>query len=1232
MTPGKLMETAMLTISSGLCLTCSHLEVQMDRRRLMRYAEDKFFGPVSTSFIRSRALLDSPAADDITLDSTAFSMQFGKLLQSGEITKTSSGFSLISDCEKTPTEDSSFTTSGNRMVLTNDKKVESNPPSTSPDLDADTVCNEMSLLVDEPKKYDYTRFSPRSDALLAEYYKYFPTSPRQLPAVNNQVNGSATSSIKLDPKCAADCEKEVSITPQVVDESRFHHIDCKSPSKHTPIMKSLENSCSDIPHQLNISFESSGNHIDTMGIRVEAIQSHLSSSDVNSGVCLDVTDLVDQELHRSKPEDLVAAREKISSQLALPSPSSGVLSFQSANRKGYLHSTVTDEKLKSGYSGSTEASVTAASLSSGRRRIIFPAQEDDTVPSAGKSVSSVASKSDQSHPISMNFVSHRSLDEPEDNFVRHTRVTHSADTGKHSPISTPKLNWESATPLSRVSSLCSSGKQLLLSHSFSPSCNIEISTPFFYKAMKEHTDGRLTPTEGKKITTPYPMVTSSHRKYGANHSTPELTFSGSGHLMKGVHKELDEGSLLKNVDPLDSGTSSYPMELEPGNERLRDRPGSNRPVLFEEKLESPPGRLRKKNSLCKTDQKMATVPVSYPVEAPKYMQPLSSPGNSRTSLRVLGRHSNLDTPKDGLHNVTRLSDLSEAQDWPVDVGHYQTIPSNQGSCHELSIRDEHMATPSDAEPHLSNLKAINVKGQSPCAAPYSHKRITMQKLSSKSPVSQLQVEDFRDDSIPALNIVSSLHEFDDAGRKRKNVEVLSAETWHKKTNSEGVVVGQVNQSKEISHCSEDHTSYDKEKGKVDKGSTARLLNYDSLSEVFGLEMQSSPISRMRYRDLHQLEDMLEGLQKVIKYRRLSSKLQPQKMQNQMENSKHQRIVEARLLWLELVYERLKFQIMKMKSYMLQKNIEQLKLGVQECCKLKQIPLENPNELVPNSQVEESQDQSPSVDKVKFLRQELSTLDQKVKDLVESLHKVCKIKGSPETNETLLLANEYIKEKLCCTQIQQDLQLWKLDNRDTSHDKHAIVLEYGGLLSQRFSIDLDGTSSSVLVTCSISNSDIEKIFPRMDACTAFSFVFGVDHVQTLHGPTCIQQEAQVAGHLLGNLLDVLEEVQLARMDIPYLLHANFDCPVAEKLELHLFFIDYNMERKATVVLNVTQLKRAMYPVDVIPSELHIQSPSLPRSESLIYSEMMDAIQKLKFGNSRISRICQVISQQFREANG
>ncbi|XP_049932628.1 uncharacterized protein LOC116250090 isoform X2 [Nymphaea colorata] len=1196
--------------------------------------EDKFFGPVSTSFIRSRALLDSPAADDITLDSTAFSMQFAKLLHSREITKTSSGFCLTSDCEKTPTEDSSFITSGNRMVLTNDKKVENNPSSTSPNLDADTICNEMSLVVDEPKKYDYTRFSPRSNALLVDYYKYFPTSPCQLPEGNNQLNGSVDSSIKADPKYTDDSEKVKSISSrsQEVDGSKLHHIDHNNPFMHTPIVKSLGTggpSFETLP-QINTAPENSGNHIDTVGVVAEANQSRKKSSDVNSGVCLDVMGLMDQELQRNEHEDLVAARGKISSQLSSPSPISHVLPFQSTNRKGYLHSLVNDENLKSEYSGS--ASMATADLSSGRKKIIFPEQEDEAVLSSGKSASSLASKTEHSHQMPRNFVDHQTLDEPEDNFLRLTRVIHSPDSGMRSPISSPKLNWESETPLSRMSSLFGSGKHFLLSNTFSPSCNIEISTPFLDKATREHTDDRLKLTEGKKVTTPYPMLTSSYRKYGPNHSTPELTFSGPDHPIKVVQKELNEGSLPNNIDPSNTSTESYPMELEPENKQLQDRPGSNCPELLEEKLESLSGQFIKKNSLINTDQNMATTPVSCPSEAPRYMQQLSSLGNSSTSLRVSDGHSNLDMSKDGLGKVTRLFDFSEEQKCAVDVGHCQTIPSSHGSsCHDLSLRDEDMVSTFVAEPNLSNLKALNVRRQSPCTTPESRKRIALPTLSRKSSVSQLQVDDLHGDSIPSVNTMSSLHEFDGTGRKRKKVEVLNAETSYKKTNSEGVLVGQVNQSKELSHSSEDHASYNRGRRKVGNGTTTRLVNCgSSLSDVFG--MQSFPISRMRYKDLHQLEDMLEELQKVIKYRRLSSKFQPQKVQGQMESSKHQRIVEARLLWLELVYEHLKFQITQMKSNMLQKNKEQLQLGVQECHRLKLNPLRNPSALVPNAQIKESQGQSPSVHKVKFLRQELSALDQKMKNLAESLHKHCKIKGSPDPDETLLLVNDYVNKKICCTQIQQDLQLWKLDNIDTSHDKHTIVLKYGGFLSQRLSIDFSGASSSVQAMYSIHNSDINMIFPSMNACMAFSFVFGVDHVRTLQGPTCVQQEAQVAGHLLGNLLDVLEEVQLARMHIPYLLRANFDCPAAGKLELCLFFIDYNMEQKATVVLNVTELKRAVYPFDVIPSKLHIQSSGVPRSESLIYSEMMHAIQKLKFGNSRISRICRVVSQQLGKSNG
>lgn len=133
-------------------------------------ADNNFFGPVSASFIRPRRLDDSAASDDnndITMDSTAFSLHFRSLArsESGDL-KTPTGVRMGFE-ESTPSQ-ASPSDSGSSMVL-----MKSNKPLThiSPlvrKVTGSRDSNDMSLLGDNSSRFDYGRLSSDLEALLAE--------------------------------------------------------------------------------------------------------------------------------------------------------------------------------------------------------------------------------------------------------------------------------------------------------------------------------------------------------------------------------------------------------------------------------------------------------------------------------------------------------------------------------------------------------------------------------------------------------------------------------------------------------------------------------------------------------------------------------------------------------------------------------------------------------------------------------------------------------------------------------------------------------------------------------------------------------------------------------------------------------------------------------------------------------------------------------------------------------
>jgi hypothetical protein len=116
---------------------------------------------VSTDFIKPERLSDSGVSDDITMDSTAFSMHYRSLARSdsGDL-KTPTRFDAT-----VSTPGLSSATPGSFMELTDrEKRVPQSPVVASASGDSDA----MSIEGEQPKTYDYGRLSPGLVAILAQ--------------------------------------------------------------------------------------------------------------------------------------------------------------------------------------------------------------------------------------------------------------------------------------------------------------------------------------------------------------------------------------------------------------------------------------------------------------------------------------------------------------------------------------------------------------------------------------------------------------------------------------------------------------------------------------------------------------------------------------------------------------------------------------------------------------------------------------------------------------------------------------------------------------------------------------------------------------------------------------------------------------------------------------------------------------------------------------------------------
>lgn len=125
----------------------------------IHFADDEFRGPVSTDFIKPGRLSDSGVSDDITMDSTAFSMHYRSLARSdsGDL-KTPTRFDATMT---TPGQNSD--TLGSYMELTDgEKKAPQSPVLRSGSGDSDYMS-----IVGQSETYDYARLSPGLVAILA---------------------------------------------------------------------------------------------------------------------------------------------------------------------------------------------------------------------------------------------------------------------------------------------------------------------------------------------------------------------------------------------------------------------------------------------------------------------------------------------------------------------------------------------------------------------------------------------------------------------------------------------------------------------------------------------------------------------------------------------------------------------------------------------------------------------------------------------------------------------------------------------------------------------------------------------------------------------------------------------------------------------------------------------------------------------------------------------------------
>ncbi|XVF21190.1 hypothetical protein REPUB_Repub12eG0069100 [Reevesia pubescens] len=455
--------------------------------------------------------------------------------------------------------------------------------------------------------------------------------------------------------------------------------------------------------------------------------------------------------------------------------------------------------------------------------------------------------------------------------------------------------------------------------------------------------------------------------------------------------------------------------------------------------------------------------------------------------------------------------------------------------------------------------------------------------------------------------------------------------------------------KNMEHMSEYFNGSNRENERIEGGKTLMNLTDISLKLSEDTNQLLSPcVDKLNIKMINMLEDILLHQLKVNTLEMLCSEIQSQlcsvsklpiyflqaifSMRGGSTLSSGL-LAEARPLLYRMAYEKAKLQLMHVKHKRLLKQVHLLRTGAREsqmlklnCVKYLSVSAEKDTQLGNNScSVTFGDNLEGASDKVTTMKHEAEALEKKIKNLTKSFHIYCKINGEMSCSDTIALINDHLKKRTCCRFIRHDIQLWEVDDFQNRNGHHNVVLNYHGFICQSLSLNT-GSNSSIFVANKLNHINISKNFPNMDACSAFTFVFNHESTKKYVGPKTLAQETQRTSSLLRSLLDVVEEVQIAQLEIRNLTLTSFHSPSAKQLDLQLAFIDFDSGVKVMMTLDMTCLNCGVYPSEILPYLIHTPTAGKENLQHLpVSAEIKTAVGNLTAGYSRIIRLCRCVSQ-------
>uniref|UniRef100_J3MFP6 Uncharacterized protein n=1 Tax=Oryza brachyantha TaxID=4533 RepID=J3MFP6_ORYBR len=397
-----------------------------------------------------------------------------------------------------------------------------------------------------------------------------------------------------------------------------------------------------------------------------------------------------------------------------------------------------------------------------------------------------------------------------------------------------------------------------------------------------------------------------------------------------------------------------------------------------------------------------------------------------------------------------------------------------------------------------------------------------------------------------------------------------------------------------------------------------LMVSNATSQVF-----STSLSRVKPQQLDMIEDMLGKIQRARNFKRLFTAVRIQ----DCCNDKQKRLAEARSLIDKLLYEKAKLQINRVKLEKLQNKAWACQDRIQECRYLKSKISDLKGAPVHATTLITASDRQERLALITEKKLALDMIKKKVERSRSSLEYFCTTKGDISCDDFIVAAEQQLEMRSQCRIIHQQAWLWELNDLVKRENKCDIVLNYCSLLFQRITLNIN--DMSLFVNNSLSGSIIGQKFPNLNAPMAFNFVLKAEVNQRVSDLRSLQKKTMETSLLLSNLIDVLVEIKIAKMELLNLTAASFNmesktCPLASSL----CFMNFKSGKRISFSIDMADLNRGIYPSE--PSELLIKVHEAQTTVAQPgLDKFMSSLRDLQPGRLMILRLCRMASKLMYE---